>query len=117
MVKGQGRFWTAPDLSVSVTEREALEAVHLFEFLNWDMVDGSIDPPGAVDAFGLPIDRHNPNVRLAMMAECLTNARGAEAGTGIAQMDNKYWRFAVAALLEARDRARLMAEEGGDFEL
>jgi len=110
MNEPKGRWWTSPDLSITVTEPEALEAVHLFEFINWDMVEKAIDPPGARDAFGLPIDRHNPQVRLAMMAECLTNARGATAGTGMAQMDNKYFRFAVAALLEARDRARLASE-------
>lgn len=113
-MKGQGRFWTSPDLSVTVTEREALEAVRLFEFLNWDLVEDAIDPPGAVDSMGLPLDRHNPQVRLAMMAECLTNARRAQPGAGIGQMDNKYWRFAVAALLEARDLARLIHDEGGE---
>jgi len=30
-------------------------------------------------------------------------------------MDNKYWRFAVSALLEARDRARLIHEDGRDL--
>jgi hypothetical protein len=117
MVAGGGpaRFWTSPDLSVSVTEREALDAVHLFDFINWDLVESAIDPPGAKDAMGLPIDRDNHNVRLAMMAECLTNARNADPGAGLALMDNKYWRFAVAALLEARDRARLHQEDGRDL--
>jgi hypothetical protein len=99
---------------VSVTEREALEAVRLFEFINWDLVETAIDPPGATDALGVPIDRHNPNVRLAMMAECLTNARKAAPGAGIELMDNKYWRFAVSALLEARDLARLIHDESGE---
>jgi hypothetical protein len=101
-----GRFWTAPDLSVSVTEREAHAAVRLFDFLDWDTIEAKMNglPP---DALGVPMDRHNPNIRLAFMAECLSDAREAKAGTGLDLMDNHYWRFAVEALLEARDRARL----------
>jgi len=109
---GPGRFWTAPDLSVSVTEREALEAVRLFEHLDWDTIEAGL--PSGATTDGLPIDRDNPHVRQAFMAEALTRARGAPEGQGLDLMDNKYWRFAVSALLEARDLARLIHDESGE---
>ena len=101
------RFWTAPDLSVSVTEAEAHKAVRLFDCLDWDKIEAKGLPVDRLDALGVPMDRHNRNVRLAFMAECLSDAREATPGTGLDLMDNRYWRFAVEALLEARDRARL----------
>jgi hypothetical protein len=107
-----GRFWTAPDLSVSVTEQEALGAIRLFEHLDWDTIEAGLKPGFTTD--GLPIDRDNPHVRQAFMAEALTTARGAPEGQGLDLMDNKYWRFAVSALLEARDLARLIHDESGE---
>lgn len=110
-----GRWWTSPDLSVTLTEREAMDAIHLFELLNWDTVEADLKP-GATSPSGEPLDRHNRNVRLALMAECLTNARDAKPGTGIALMDNHYWRHAVSALLEARDLAKMGMLGGPDDE-
>jgi hypothetical protein len=103
-----GQFWTSPDLSVTVTEREAFRAFRLFDRLDWDAMEAKgLLPVDRRDALGVPMDRHNRNIRLAFMAECMADARDAEPGTGLDLMENRYWRFAVEALLEARDRAHL----------
>lgn len=99
------RGWTSPDLSVTITEPEVAQALHTFSHVNWDEIEADL-PKGAVDTRGVPIDRHNWYVRVAAIAEALGLARGAESGTGLAQLDNPQFEAACGALLRVYDRMR-----------
>jgi hypothetical protein len=103
---GKGQEWavSAPDLSVTITDREALLAVRIFDRTDWDGLE--LEAAGRRDALGRPVDRRNPSVRLALLAEAVARVRGAKDGEGIDLMSNPYYESMVRALLKARDDLR-----------
>lgn len=96
-------YMTAPDLSVTFTEDETVEACMTFDQINWDEFEARL-PPGAKDTEGRPIDRNNRHVRLAFLAEATVIVRKGVPGSGLALMDNEYFRFAINAMLDAVDK-------------
>ena len=96
------KAWTAPDLSVTITEEEADWAWGMFKTFNWDLLE-SLLTPGATETAGKPIDRDNHSLRLLIMANCaLCHRLGPEKAQAEAErlMDNATFRFMVGQLLE-----------------
>jgi hypothetical protein len=97
------KYWTSPDLSVSITEEEVMRALRTFRHIDWELIELSL-PVGAVDITGVPLNRHNRYVRMACLAEALTLARNAASGSGLQMMKNRHFESAVDALLTVYDR-------------
>lgn len=95
-----GEYVTAPDLSVTITKDEAIRAFCVFDHCDWDAIESKV-APGSVDTSGTLIDRTNRNLRLMVMAESVTIARGAEIGTGTRLMDNQYFESMINAMLDS----------------
>ncbi len=101
----KGSFYmTAPDLSVTITENEAKLAFEVFDSFDWDLIEDSL-PPNALDPDGVPINRNNRSLRLAVMAENVQLIRGDKSGKGISMMDNPHYEHLIEAMLDAFDKA------------
>lgn len=98
------RAITAPDLSVTVTDDEAMRALNLFDLTDWDKLEATL--PDGNDRAGVPFDRRNRNIRIALLAESLQFVRSAEEGKGIEMLSNPYYEQYVGLLLDGYDQAR-----------
>lgn len=96
------KAWTAPDLSVTITEEEADWAWHMFKLFDWDLFESKV-PAGATDTDGQPTDRNNKHLRLLVMANCaLCHRLGPDKAEPEAMrlMNNPTFRIMVEKLLE-----------------
>ena len=93
---------SSPDLSVSITDDEAARALSLFDGTDWDLLESRL-PVDASDTSGEPLNRHNRNIRLMILAESVSFVRSAPAGEGVDLMNNKYYEQYINALLDAYD--------------
>lgn len=99
------KAWTAPDLSVTITEEEANWAWFMFARFDWDLIESKL-PAGQTDTAGNPVNRNNQNLRLMVMANCaLAHRLGPEKSMPEAErlLDNPTFRIMVEKLLETFD--------------
>lgn len=101
-------YMTAPDMSVTILQTEAEQALETFDFYDWDKLEQGM-PAGSKDTSGNPIDRHNQDVRRLVLAECLAHARGA-LGEGTTQMNNPHFRHMIDTLLNGFDTMKANAK-------
>lgn len=74
-------IFTSPDLSITITEEEAVHAFQIYDHIDWDGVEAGI-PADAKDTAGNPVDRHNQNLKVWMMASAAVTRRvGFDAST------------------------------------
>lgn len=90
-------------MSISITDDEAMRALELFHYVGWEDIESGL-PEGATDTSGVPLNRHNRNIRLGTLAECLTFVRSAPEGAGLDLMNNRYYEQYVNLLLDAYDK-------------
>ena len=68
------RAFTSPDLSITITEDEAIHAFTIYDNVDWDGLEAKI-PMGQKDTAGNPVDRHNQNLKVGLMAAAAVDHR------------------------------------------
>ncbi|ASR83982.1 hypothetical protein SEA_SWENSON_2 [Arthrobacter phage Swenson] len=98
----------APDGSFHFIDSHIEYALELFDYYGWESLEAGM-PAGALDTAGVPIDRHNRNVRIMVLAGCVgfTHHGCTDEGTnkGIAMLDNPYYEKLINTLLDMFDKA------------
>lgn len=102
-------FITAPDGSFTITSEESNKTFELYDFVNWDRLESRF-PNGATDAKGIKIDRHNPNIKVGVMASALMSVRyGVDASYAKANeylSNNPHFETLIVAMVTAFEKTK-----------